>query len=414
MMIAPSGAEGLAGLLQNLGAEYQQKRLMSDLDMLLQSMGYQGPAIQTPQIGQLMLQSMLQNKTSPLDESQILLNLARAQTAGQPTPLLPEQSENLAAQTEELRARTGQIGKPPAESPATTMLKEIQIEKIKQDIENATGTQASDVAVLDTDSGLVSYNKKTGEKIDLGLQGKQDPKKIILNAYLKANPNPETWTPAQIKGYTQRAAELAINNLQPISDTGMDKLTAKGQMINRMDETRIAFANADKRLTGVLLGRYNKVKEALGAADPELATFVQTLSNSAVYLRSLAGANFTKAEMEIYEPLIPGIEDNPEAFIAKLDNFRRILYDSLDMSAKLYNQQGYNVDVGAMLGATSAIPQPTQSQPLSSDNDNGDWVNMTGMTTGKYNIDQLVPKGGKLYRIVGFDKDGEPLVDPVK
>jgi hypothetical protein len=52
-------------------------------------------------------------------------------------------------------------------------------------------------------------------------------------------------------------------------------------------------------------------------------------------------------------------------------------------------------------GTKTVLSQPVTTQP----------TQVAGQQMGQYQIGQQVSKGGKTYTIVGFDKDGEPLVE---
>jgi len=112
----------------------------------------------------------------------------------------------------------------------------------------------------------------------------------------------------------------------------------------RLSKTILADMSESFKSTfvGPLAGRFNTVKDMVGASDPKVAAFIgQVRSYQNALIKAITGAQMGEKEATRIMGQMPKFSDNPKAFIAKLQTAARLADQSMASHLKALEAGGY-------------------------------------------------------------------------
>jgi len=161
------------------------------------------------------------------------------------------------------------------------------------------------------------------------------------------------FTPLQtaggIQSFDTRTGQIAgrLGDFKPTA-TAEEALTNAQSVQADIKRIRTQFK---PELVGPLMGRYNSIEQALVGGNPDITNLYQTaqrLHNTIVYLRTGKQMNESEAARILAE--LPGKNERPDVFLAKLNNMGSYFDEWMTNRAKLAFGRTTGEDVGRLTG----------------------------------------------------------------
>jgi len=196
----------------------------------------------------------------------------------------------------------------------------------------------------------------------------------------RENINKDTLAARGVEGDKTRATQTDINKARNEKDVEISKAKIAADTAKWGAETAARLHEVDTRF------KTGENKLAADAAKAKIDGDNSAAKAKLEQYKALAG---------VYRSLAPNFADDP---------------NSVKLAEKVYGamtalESGFNQDAVADMppdrnpSGSMAAPQATQ-QPVAAQPQGG-----------QYQVGQVIPKGGKSWRVTGFDKDGMPLVE---